>query len=123
VRHESFRDPAFVELARRHGVATVFLDSDEHPSFADRTADFVYARLMRTREQVETGYPDDELAAWSSRLQKWAKGEPPADLACVTKTPGPKSSGDLFVLFISGAKERAPAAAQALIARLPKHQK
>lgn len=120
VRHESFRDAAFVELARRHNVAAVFADSDEYPSFADRTADFVYARLMRTRAEIESGYPQDELAAWSSRLQKWAKGEPPPELSTVAKSAGPKSSGDMFVLFISGAKERAPAAAETLISLLPK---
>ena len=30
--------PEFLALARRHGVATVFADSDEYPSFADRAA-------------------------------------------------------------------------------------
>lgn len=48
------RDPAFIDtdylaLARRHGFATVFTDSPDHPSFADLTAGFVYARLMRSR--------------------------------------------------------------------------
>jgi uncharacterized protein YecE (DUF72 family) len=75
---------------------------------------------MRTRAEIESGYPQDELAAWSSRLQKWAKGEPPPELSTVAKSAGPKSSGDMFVLFISGAKERAPAAAETLISLLPK---
>ena len=51
VRHDSFCDPEYLALARRHGVATVFADSDDYPSFADPTADFVYARLMRTRRR------------------------------------------------------------------------
>ena len=51
VRVASFVDADFIALARRHGMATVFTDSDEHPSFADVTADFVYARLMRSRSE------------------------------------------------------------------------
>ena len=34
-RHESFRDPAFVEMARAAGVAIVFADSDQFPCIAD----------------------------------------------------------------------------------------
>ena len=48
VRHESFKTPAYLALARRYGAATVFTDSDDYPSFADVTGGFVYARLMRT---------------------------------------------------------------------------
>ena len=55
VRHPSFACAEFVELARRHGVATVFADTDEYPSFADPSADFVYARLMRC--EVERARP------------------------------------------------------------------
>ena len=47
VRDPGFVDAGYLELARRHGCATVFTDSEEHPSFADLTTDFVYARLMR----------------------------------------------------------------------------
>src|SRR6478735_1930578 len=52
------RDPAvidvdFLGLARRHGLGTVFTDSPDHPSFADVTGDFVYARLMRSRSDVD----------------------------------------------------------------------
>src|SRR5690606_5881700 len=46
VRDPAFVDGDFLALARSHGCATVFTDSGEHPSFADLTADFVYARLM-----------------------------------------------------------------------------
>ena len=37
VRHESFMTPEYLALARRYGVATVFTDSDDYPSFADLT--------------------------------------------------------------------------------------
>src|SRR5260221_1654958 len=48
VRHESFKTPDYLALARRYDAATVFTDSDDYPSFADLTAASVYARLMRT---------------------------------------------------------------------------
>ena len=56
VRHPSFMCADYLALARRHGVATVFADSDDYPSFADATADFVYARLMRSESRNESGY-------------------------------------------------------------------
>ncbi len=36
-RHDSFRDPAFVALARAAGAAIVFADADKYPQFADLT--------------------------------------------------------------------------------------
>jgi uncharacterized protein YecE (DUF72 family) len=61
VRHDSFRCHDYVALARAHGLVTVFTDSPDHPSFADATGDFIYARLMRSRSDIDTGYPPDEL--------------------------------------------------------------
>ncbi len=69
VRHPSFMCPEYLALARRHGVATVFADSDDYPSFADATGDFVYARLMRCEAARETGYPPRGLATWAARAQ------------------------------------------------------
>ena len=54
VRHETFMTPEFLALAKKHNAATVFADSDDYPSFADATADFVYARLMRTQSKMKT---------------------------------------------------------------------
>lgn len=100
-RHESFRDPAFFEMARKHNVAVVFADSDKYPAFDEQTADFTYARLQNAREDVATGYTDAELDKWALQARGWAKG-----------------GRDAFVFFINGAKVRAPAAAQALIKRV-----
>ena len=119
MRDAAVVDADYIAMARRHGVATVFTDSDEHPSFADVTADFVYARLMRARSEVATGYPPRELARWSERARTWASGGEPADLPRVA--PRDKADGaprDVFVFFISAAKERNPAAATALHARI-----
>jgi uncharacterized protein YecE (DUF72 family) len=118
VRDPGFVDASFVALARRHGFATVYTDSPDHPSFADITADFVYARLMRSRSGIATGYPADELEAWAGRARQWAAGDVPADLPRIDVTPATKARRDVFVYFISAAKERNPAAAMALITTL-----
>jgi uncharacterized protein YecE (DUF72 family) len=100
VRHASFENDRFYELAARYNVAIIFADDDEFPGIEKPTADFTYARLMRTRETVKTGYTATELDEWARRARTWAK------------------RGDVFVYFISGAKLRDPAAAQALIERV-----
>jgi len=119
VRLHDFIDARYLALARQRGMATVFTDSDEHPSFADVTADFVYARLMRSRSDIETGYPDDALQRWAQRARQWAGGGEPDDLPRLTteaSTPAPRR--DVYLYFISSAKERNPAAAMALLQRL-----
>ncbi len=118
VRDPGFVDAHYLALARRHGMATVFTDSDEHPSFADITADFVYARLMRSRAWIGTGYADAELDSWCERARRWAEGGDPADLPHIRAIAAPEAGRDVFLHFISGAKERNPAAAMALLERL-----
>ena len=120
VRHASFMSEAFLDLARKYKVATVFADSDEFPSFADATADFIYARLMRTQSKLKTGYAPKALDTWAQRAYAWASGNEPADLPRVAGAKAPNKPRDVFMFMISGAKERAPAAARALIERLDK---
>jgi uncharacterized protein YecE (DUF72 family) len=118
VRHASFVDPAFVALARANNVAIVYADSDEHPAIADVTGDFVYARLQRTEENESAGYPPAALDQWAERARAWAAGGEPQDLPCIADRAAPGADRPAFVFFISGAKERNPAAAAALIERL-----
>jgi len=118
VRHESFRCPEFVAMARGAGVAIVYADHEEYPQIADLTSDFVYARLQRTREDEPSGYPAPELDRWARVLRGWAKGKSPARLRYVGDARAPERPRDVFAFIISGAKLRNPAAAQALIARL-----
>ena len=120
VRHESFMNEAFLALARKHKAAVVFADSDDYPSFADATADFIYARLMRTQSKLKTGYPPKALDAWAERAKIWAGGNEPADLPRVVNLQEPKATTkrDVFIFMISGAKERAPAAARGLLDRI-----
>jgi len=100
VRSPTFADPRFYDLARKYKAAVVFADAENFPEIDEATADFTYARLMRTQADIATGYAPKELESWTKRAQAWAK------------------RGDAFIYFISGAKERAPAAAKALIERL-----
>lgn len=124
MRDPDFFDSGFIDLIRQRGMASVFTDSTEHPSFADVTADFVYARLMRSRAALATGYEPSELAQWAARARQWASGGEPDDLprlAPAGRTPDgirPPARRDVFIFFISAAKERNPAAAMALIEAL-----
>lgn len=121
VRHASFMTEAYVELARRYRVATVFTDSADYPSFADRTADFVYARLMRAQADQQHGYAESALDEWATCARAWSRGAEPHGLPYVaagSRLLAASGPGDVFVYFIDGAKQKAPAAALALIDRL-----
>lgn len=100
VRHESFDDPAFLALARDAGAAIVFADHDAYPAIEGHDVGFSYMRLMRSQEDEPTGYDAGSLDKWKARARRQAQ------------------QGDVFTFFISGAKVRAPAAAQALITAL-----
>ena len=116
-RHESFRDPAFVAMARAAGVAIVFGDSDDYPCVADVSGDLVYARLMCARPDVPSGYAPDALDRWARVARGWAAGESPAGLP-YNAEPAPVAPRETYIFMISGAKERNPAAAMELIERL-----
>jgi uncharacterized protein YecE (DUF72 family) len=116
-RHESFRDAAFVAMARAAGVAISFADSDEFPCLADPSGDLVYARLQRSRGDEPAGYPEGELDRWAEVAKTWARGESPAGFPYAAEAPAPRAR-DVYIFFTSGAKERNPAAAEALIRRL-----
>ena len=118
VRHDSFRDPAFVELARRHGVAIVLAGDSEHVQIADGTAEFAYARIMGTRDPEPLGYPEAALDLWAARARSLARGAVPEGLETAMPTHERPRARDLYLYVISGDKHRNPAAAMALIARL-----
>lgn len=97
VRHASFTDEAFLKIARDRNIAVVTVESEKHPLIVEPTADFAYARLELTQADEPTGYPKAALKKWAKTAQTWEK------------------SGDVYLYFISGAKERNPAAAQAML--------
>jgi uncharacterized protein YecE (DUF72 family) len=115
VRHETFKCEQFLDLVRAANVAVVFADTDKYPSFADVTADFIYGRLMKTVPSEPTGYSQAALSAWAERARAWARGSEPTDLPKVVQSTPPARPRDVFLFFISGAKERAPLAARQLV--------
>jgi uncharacterized protein YecE (DUF72 family) len=115
VRHESFRCAQYLDLARRHGAVNVFTESDEYPAFADLTGDFVYARVMRTEAALAEGIAPQALADLAACARRWCEGGEPEGLPRVQLPPAAGAGGrDVFLLFISAAKEKNPAAAVAL---------
>ena len=114
---QAFKDAAFVALARRHGIAVCLALSDDYPLIADPTADFVYMRLQTSTAEHDAGYEGEAIARFAAQARQFADGGMPADLP--TLAPVPASWGrECFVYFISGAKERNPVAAQALLTAL-----
>ena len=116
VRHESFADPAFIALARKYAVAIVTAEHEAYPQIADRTADFVYARLMLSSPDHERGYPEGALRGWSERIGIWRSGGRPDGLTYVTGSDAGSGPRDVFAFFIGGEKVRNPAAATRLTA-------
>jgi uncharacterized protein YecE (DUF72 family) len=117
-RHESFRCREFVAMARAAGVAIAIADHDVYPQIADLTADFVYARLQRTREDEPAGYAPSQLDRWSAVSRGWAKGGSPSGLEHVSDARGEEKPRDVYLFVIGGFKTRNPAAALALLERL-----
>lgn len=114
-RHASFQSPAYLALARRFGVATVFTESDDYPPIAEPTADLVYARIMRTAPEQPLGCRPEVFPALAACARAWAQGGEPSGLPRLEPAPAvPAAPREVYVFFISGAKERAPAAAMAL---------
>jgi uncharacterized protein YecE (DUF72 family) len=119
VRHASFRTVEFIEVLRKYRVGAVFTDKGKFPQIPDVTSSFVYARLQRSTEEEEKGYPAAALDLWAQRAFTWSQGKIPNGLEAVAnpekKPPEPR---DVFIYFIDGFKPKAPAAAMALIERL-----
>ena len=118
VRHESFRDEAFVALARKYGVAIVVAGDSKYPQIGDPSAPFVYARIMGTSESHPQGYTSDDLDLWTDRARVWAAGGMPKGLETVGKPPAKEGARDVYLYVISGFKPLNPAAGMAMIERL-----
>lgn len=99
-RHESFRDPLFKRMARDAGIAVCQTDGEIAEVPAEPTAGFAYVRLKRAREEEPAGYAAADLDAWAATARRWGDED-----------------HDMFIFVVNGAKVRAPAAAQALLAR------
>ncbi|MGV1752853.1 DUF72 domain-containing protein [Agrobacterium sp. CG674] len=115
VRHPSFQVPEFIQLLNKHKVAVVCADHHDYPMLPDVTADFVYCRLQKGEDDIETCYPEKDVEAWAKRLQTYAEGSAPDDLPLIAADLQPeKKPRDVFAFFISGGKVNAPEGAQLL---------
>ena len=117
IRHESFRDRAFIELLQRYEIALVCADAVDWPRLMDVTADFVYCRLHGSEQLYASGYEDRALDVWARRVVAWARGDEPDDAERIGVRARPRRR-DVFVYFDNDAKVRAPVDAHGLIERI-----
>ncbi len=121
IRHESFLQPAFIELLREQGIALVIAETARRwPMIHDVTADFLYLRLHGDKELYRSGYSDRALARWAERIRAWAAGEEPPDArkVCARVRPA-RRARDVYCLFDNtDVKLRAPFDAQTLMRKL-----
>lgn len=106
VRGSGFEAPAFHDLLTKHGATVVYAEDDTFPKVRHEGSSFAVARLMQSRADEPAGYAKKDI----DRIAKMATGW--------------SAKQDVFVFFISGAKERNPAAAVALQEKLgiaPEH--
>jgi uncharacterized protein YecE (DUF72 family) len=108
VRHESFRDPGFIRLLRKHRIALVIAETaGRWPMLQDVTTDFVYLRLHGDKELYRSGYSAAALARWAAVLKAEAGAKPG------------RSARDVYCYFDNtDEKLRAPVDAKALMRRL-----
>lgn len=114
IRHESFRDPAFIALLRKYKVALVCADTVEWPLLMDLTADFVYCRLHGSRELYRSAYSKKELQRWAKRVRAWRDGKPMRDGDFAGPPPKRSTPRDVYVYFDNTDKLQAPNDARAL---------
>jgi uncharacterized protein YecE (DUF72 family) len=120
VRHESFRESAFIDLLREHDIALVVADTaGRWPLLEDLSADFVYIRLHGDEELYVSGYEDVALDTWATRIRAWASGRQPDNARRASTRPPPKHKArDVYCYFDNDAKVRAPVDALGLMQRL-----
>ena len=110
-RHASFLTPSFIALLRTFSIPAVYAEHATYPAIPDPVGDFVYARLQKGRDDIATGYPEEELDRWAERARAWARGGAPKGLSLLDpakkakyrevlelKSPGHK----VFTSYIQG---------------------
>jgi uncharacterized protein YecE (DUF72 family) len=118
VRHDSFKDPRFVRLLRKHNVALVIAESARRwPMLQDITADFVYLRLHGDKKVYSSGYSPKALQRWADRIATWAGGGEPTDALKIDTEAKPIRKVRPVYCFFDNTDEklRAPADAKALM--------
>lgn len=102
VRHDSYKNPAFLDLLRDHDIAMVVADTaGKWPQIEELTTDFCYVRLHGADELYVSGYTEKGLDAWAAKVRRWSA-----------------AVGDVYVYFDNDAKVRSPYDAMSLQERL-----
>ena len=120
IRHTSFIDERFVAQLRRHRIALVVADTaGKWPLYEDVTADFVYIRLHGDAQLYVSGYTNEALERWASRIRAWAEGGEPPDAKRISSKDAPaRKSRDVYCYFDNDVKVRAPVDAHNLMRKL-----
>ncbi len=101
-RHASFASDEAMELLRENDIAIVIADTaGKYPYIDTPTADFMYARLHGDEELYASGYTDDALDRWATKISEWTS-----------------AGRDVFVYFDNDIKGYAPFDAMKLIERV-----
>jgi len=120
IRNDTFIDPSFVALLRKHCVALVIADTaGKWPQYEDVTADFVYIRLHGDEELYRSAYMEGALTRWAKRIRRWSEGGEPSDShRMVDKAAAVRRSRDVFCYFDNTDKVEAPGNALRLMKKL-----
>ncbi|NWL76487.1 DUF72 domain-containing protein [Pseudomonas taiwanensis] len=120
IRNESFVCDEFVQLLRKHKVALVIADTaGKWPYLEDLTSDFVYLRLHGDKALYASGYSEQALERWETRIRTWSAGRQPGDAHVVDEhQPKQRKSRDIYCYFDNDLKVRAPFDARRLLERL-----
>lgn len=117
VRNPAFADKDFIKLCQDNNLAIVTSIDSDFPQINDVTADFVYVRIMGTKEKEPLGYSKPMLKKWAERANAWHAGQTPDGYENVAAKPDGKKR-DVFFYVISGDKVRNPHAAMEIISQL-----
>ncbi|WP_127571242.1 DUF72 domain-containing protein [Georgenia faecalis] len=102
VRHDTYHDPAFLELLRAHDIGVVVADTaGKWPLIEELTSNLAYVRLHGGEELYVSGYEDAALEVWAERIRGWHA-----------------AGADVYVYFDNDVKVRAPFDAIALAGKL-----
>ena len=111
IRNDSFRDPAFIKLLRKHEVALVVADTaGKWPYVEDATTDFMYLRLHGDKELYASGYSEAALQRWARRIDLWAQGGEPDDAVLIAPQLARRkfAARAVYCYFDNDIKVRAP---------------
>ncbi len=122
-RHPSFRSVAFVELARKYGIAIVVGDTDGRwPYIEDVCSDFIYLRLHADESKHPRGYSKTALERWAKRFEAWSLGSQPVDAELLIPGEPSKIPRLVFAYFDNEVKETAALNAVSISAYLTQLQ-